>query len=48
MTPEEEQAYQKWINSFSDFMKPEDGKLFVMRKPSDINDVFDELEKMGV
>ena len=49
MTPQEEnERYQNWINSWSEYMKPEDGKLFVIRKPSDINDVFDELENMGV
>jgi len=46
MTPEEE--YQKWLNSFSDYMDPEDAKLFVIRKPEDINKVFDELESLGV
>ena len=49
MTPQEEnERYQNWINSWGEYMKPDDGKLFVIRKPSDINDVFDKLENMGV
>ena len=48
MTPEGEEKYQKWLLTFSDIMKPEDAKLFVIRKPSDIVKVFEELDDMGV
>ena len=49
MTPQEEnERYQNWINSWSEYMKPDDGKLFVIRKPSDIVKVFEELDDMGV
>ena len=51
MTPDEERIekeIQAWLATFDDYMKPDDGKLFVIRKPSDINNVYDELEKMGL
>lgn len=40
--------FEKWINSYSDFMKPDDGKLYVIRKPSNLEKVYEDLEAMGV
>jgi tRNA1(Val) A37 N6-methylase TrmN6 len=40
--------FEKWVNSYSDFMKPEDGNLYVIRKPSDLERVYEDLESMGV
>ena len=49
MTPQEEnERYQNWINSWSEYMKPDDGKLFVIRTPPDIVRAFEELDNMGV
>jgi len=51
MTPDEERIekeFQAWVATFDNYMRPDDGKLFVIRKPSDIVKVFEELDDMGV
>ena len=51
MTPDEERIekeFQTWVATFGDYMKPEDAKMFVIRTPSDIVKVFEELDDMGV
>jgi tRNA1(Val) A37 N6-methylase TrmN6 len=37
------EEYKKWIDSFPEYIKPNEGKLSVIRKPEDINDIFEEL-----
>jgi hypothetical protein len=47
MTQEDnDKAFSDWINSFSDYMEPDDGKLYVIRSPSDIIKVHEDLEKL--
>ena len=41
-----DKEFSDWINSFSDYMKPVEGKLYVIRKPDDINRVHEELERI--
>jgi hypothetical protein len=41
-----EKEFSDWINSFSDYMEPEDGILFVVRKPDDIVKVHKTLENL--
>ena len=42
------EAFAKWINSYSDYMEPEDGKLYVINTPDDMIQVHEDLERMGV
>ena len=41
-----DKEFADWINSFSDYMKPEDGMLLVVRKPDDIVKVHEELARV--
>jgi hypothetical protein len=44
MTQEDtNKAFADWINSFSDYMEPDDGKLYVIRKPDDLQRVHEDL-----
>jgi hypothetical protein len=36
-------AFEDWINSYPKYMKPEDGKLYVIRKPDDLQRVHEDL-----
>jgi hypothetical protein len=44
----EDNEYEKWINSFHNFVKPDDGKLYVIRDSDNLEQVYRDLEKMGV
>lgn len=48
MTPEEEQAYQKWLSTFGEFFDPDEATMIVIRKPSDMDKVYDMLEAMEI
>jgi hypothetical protein len=40
------EAFAKWINSYSDYMEPEDGKLYVIKNPEDMIQVHEDLERI--
>jgi len=42
----EEEKFEGWLNSFPEYVSPDDGKLYIIRKPDDMDQVFDELERM--
>jgi hypothetical protein len=44
----EENEYEKWINSFNNFVQSGDGKLYIIRSPDDLEQVYNDLEKIGV
>jgi hypothetical protein len=44
----EDNEYEKWINSFHNFVKPGEGKLYIIRDSDDLEQVYRDLEKMGV
>lgn len=46
MTTDED--FANWVNSFYDYMEPEDGKIFIIKKPDDITQVYEELKSMGI
>lgn len=39
--------FVKWINSYSDYMEPEDGELFVIKNPDDMIRLYEDLEQVG-
>lgn len=38
-----DKEFSDWINSFNDYMKPEDGKLYVIRGADDLQKVHEDL-----
>jgi len=42
----EEEDFNGWLDTFSDYVNPEDGRLYVIRKPDDIIQVSNDLEEM--
>jgi hypothetical protein len=38
-----DKAFEDWVKSFPDFMEPSDGKLYVIRKPDDLQKVHEDL-----
>jgi hypothetical protein len=41
-----EDEFTKWLNSFYDYMEPEDGSLYIIRSPKDLQTVHKDLEKI--
>lgn len=44
----EDNEYETWINSFHNFIKPGEGKLYIIRDSNDLEQVYNDLERMGV
>lgn len=36
-------TFEAWINSFHDFISPEDGEIYVIRSPGDLNTLHEDL-----
>jgi hypothetical protein len=43
-----ENEWADWINSYNNFIKPDEGKLYIIKHSDDLIKVYEDLEKMGV